>query len=56
MTLPVKHSFSIGLECPECGDVEEMCGTIEEILGSMSHVGWPICPECGSDMEYYVKG
>lgn len=57
---PVQHSFLIEFKCPDClspiKGIDKIRGTIEEILGSIFDGGWPICPECGLDMEFNVKG
>lgn len=49
------HSFDIEFTCSRsvsnCHEVQHLTGTISEILSSLCESGWPMCPECGDDME-----
>jgi len=40
--------------CPdnECNTKQTIEGSVEQVLASIQEAGWPICSECGSDMEF----
>lgn len=52
------HIFKIKLTCSECigNEVQHIEGTIADILSEIHDAGWPICPDCGWDMEESVVG
>ena len=50
-----KHVFTIRLSCTECEETDTITGTIESILSGIGHAGWPICAECGKEMDFSVK-
>lgn len=52
MPNPYKHIFDVRFICEECDQVQHIKETIEDMLSSLQECGWPICPECGIDMEY----
>ncbi len=40
--------------CNACLDIEQniMYNALDDLMSSMQVLGWPICPECGEDMEW----
>jgi transcription elongation factor Elf1 len=48
------HVFDIEFTCDECEEVQHINEKISDILSELSDSGWPICPECGHDMEFSV--
>lgn len=51
----VLQYFDIEFTCPECEQVQHIEGIINTILSIIMEAGWPICPECGSDMDFCVN-
>lgn len=49
-TPPVDVEFT----CNSCHEVQHIRGTLDSLLGELNCSGWPICPECGEDMEWCV--
>lgn len=54
MDHPKQHVFLIDFMCPDCEKFQEMEGRIENLLSEIFCAGWPICPDCGMDMEFEV--
>lgn len=52
----ISTSLEIEFTCPECEEVQRIEGKLADILSEMHESGWPICPECGTDMEENVLG
>jgi hypothetical protein len=59
------HIFIIDLTCPDAtvGKCPSENSTpirleynVTDILNTLSVSGWPICPECGCDLDYCVIG
>jgi len=53
-THPADYVFDIEYRCDECQEATTFEGTINDILCEMSTAGFPICPECGDDMDFYI--
>jgi rRNA maturation protein Nop10 len=47
-------AYNIKFTCPECDETQNMQETITGILSSIRDSGWPICPECGDDMDFDI--
>jgi hypothetical protein len=45
------HIFDVEFTCNMCNEVHHRNGKIADILSNLREPGWPICPECGDDME-----
>jgi len=46
-----KHVFDVELTCSKCEKVAHLKMNITTILSCLRESGWPICPECGQDMD-----
>ena len=53
-THPEDHIFNIEFTCDKCRQVQHIKDIISDILSNIRHSGWPICPECGDDMDENV--
>ena len=53
---PSNHIFDIEFTCFDCEEVQHVKEKIATILSDIQNDGWPICPECGNDMEESVVG
>lgn len=53
-TQPIDYIFHVKYTCPKCEAFQYGIGTIACILSTISELGWPICPECGDDMDESV--
>ncbi len=54
METPHNHKFDVEFTCNNCREVQHHEGTLEVLLSDLYTSGWPICPECGDDMEHNV--
>lgn len=45
----------VEFKCHECVEIQNFDGSLEELLFNLRDSGWPICPECGEDMDMEVK-
>ena len=52
--LVIYHRFKVDFTCSACEEVQHVDGTLNDILCGLREAGWPICPECGDDMDFYV--
>jgi len=41
--------------CPGCQKEQLVDSSIEDILATIKLVGWPICSECGFDMDFNIE-
>lgn len=48
------HVFRIEFKCTKCDELQMIEKKISDILSDICEAGWPICQECGDDMEANV--
>ena len=54
MITPTEYIFEVSFVCPVCKETQYFSGTINDILSVLNEIGWPICAECGDDMDFEV--